>query len=205
MIVFEIFCAILLLFNKIFLFSRKAKKKTIGWIFGIVGVFFTAIYFYRRIQIEHEPKFWVSVIYNIAAFFIMGYGYLVSTSLNKKKLHDFLERYDIFFKVTIVLIALGISVYLVYEAIQANLVILQFCSSIGGFAGTLLLALHRKKTNKIGWVCYFFTHLNSMYLMYIVHSRYYAIGQVISAVISVFAFLREFEPGKEISPLNAAM
>jgi hypothetical protein len=75
----------------------------------------------------------------------------------------------------------------------ANLVVIQFASALGGLIGTLLLAFHRKVTNKVGWVFYFFTHIIVTYLMYKTDSPFLAVCQIASAYVALLGIRNELK------------
>lgn len=189
MLVLQIFSALLLLFNKVFVY----KKKTIGWILGILGAVFVTIYFYFQMLLQHNLNLWIMIIYDIALFFLMVYGCLVSTSKQNPKLHSFLEKNGLTFKIIVATLTIAVCSYLLIEAMLAKIIVVQFFSALGGLVGTLLLALHKKTTNKIGWVVYFITHIITTYLMFKTDSPFIAWCQIASAIVSVLAFVKEYE------------
>lgn len=140
---------------------------------------------------QHKGNLWIMIAYDIALFFLMIYGYLISSSVKQTKLHIVLEKNALLFKSIVVGITLVVCAYLLMEAIHANLVVTQFLSALGGLIGTLLLAFHKKVTNKIGWVFYFFTHLIVVYLMYKTDSPFLALCQIASAYVAYLGFRNE--------------
>lgn len=187
MLTLQIISALLLLFNKIFVY----KKKTIGWIFGMIGAVVVTIYFYCQMLLQHNLNLWIMIIYDIALFFLMVYGCLVSASKQYPKLHSFLEKNGLVFKAIVAILTIVVCTYLLIEAMLAKIIVVQFLSALGGLVGTLLLALHKKTTNKIGWVVYFLTHVITTYLMFKTGSPFIAWCQIASAGVSVLAFVRE--------------
>lgn len=187
MLVLEVVSALLLLLNKIFV----RKKKTIGWVFGILGTIMVTLFFYLQMVWEHKGNLWIMVVYDIALFFLMVYGYLVSSSVKNPPREAFLKKWNVVFKLIVVSITTLVCLIFLIQAITANLVFVQFFGALGGLVGTLLLAFHKSLTNKIGWICYLFAHLFVTYLMFKNDSVFFAICQIISAGISVLALRDE--------------
>jgi hypothetical protein len=187
MLALQILSAILLLLNKYFVF----KRKTIGWTFGIWGTIAITIYFYLQMILEDQGNLWIMIVYDVAIIFLMIYGYLVSVSDNNTHLAEIFKKHSLLFKVVIVSITFIVCLGLLVQAINANLVIIQFLSAVGGLAGTLLLAFNKRISSITGWVFYFFTHLIVVYLMLETGSPWIAICQVLSAIISIAGFKKE--------------
>ncbi len=196
MLVLQILSALLLLLNKFYVY----KKKTIGWTFGIWGTVSITIYFYLQMVLQHKLNLWIMVVYDIALLFLMIYGYLVSSSFHNSFLSEKLKRWDLLFKSLVVSITGLVCLVLMIKAINAELVIVQFLSAVGGLIGTLLLAFHRKSLNKAGWVTYFLTHVLVTYLMFETGSPFIAICQILSAVVALLGLRNELRSKMEAIP-----
>jgi len=189
MLILQVVSALLLLLNKFYVF----KKRTIGWTFGILGTVTITAYFYLQMTLEHKLNLWIMIVYDVALFFLMIYGYLVSHSVKNIHLNEILKKWNVPFKVVVVSLTIMVCSFLLKKAITADLVVEQFLSAVGGLVGTLMLAFNKSLTNRIGWVTYFFTHLVVTYLMIKTNSPFIAICQVLSAIVSIFGFRRELQ------------
>lgn len=189
MLVLQILSALLLLFNKIFVF----KKKTIGWTFGIFGVIVITIYFYLQMILEHKPDLWIMIVYDCALFVLMVYGYIVTHSNEQVKLRKTLLRYGVAFKAIVVSITTFVCLFLLAKAAGADkmLKVVQFFSAIFGLIGTLLLAFNTRISNCFGWVSYFLAHCFVTYLMLQTDSPFIAFCQIVSAGVSYFGIKNE--------------
>ncbi len=187
MLALQILSAILLLLNKYFVF----KRKTIGWTFGIWGTIAITIYFYLQMILEDRGNLWIMIVYDVALLFLMSYGYFVSISDTSIRLREMFKKYSLLFKIAVVSITFIVCLGLLVQAINANLVIIQFLSAVGGLAGALLLAFNKRISSIAGWVFYFFTHLIVVYLMLETGSPWIATCQVLSAIISIAGFKKE--------------
>jgi hypothetical protein len=194
MLLLQIASALLLLFNKWFVF----QKKTIGWTFGMWGAVIISVYFYFQMILESKLNLWIMIIYDVALFCVMAYGYLLSHSKNKIHLREFLQKYGLRIKIGIVSFTIIVCGYL-FSQISADFVLEQFLSALGGMFGTLFLAFNKRFTNKIGWVVYFFTHLIVTDLMIKTNSPFIAACQVASAFVSILGLVREVNPKAFIS------
>ncbi|HRH30980.1 MAG TPA: nicotinamide mononucleotide transporter [Candidatus Paceibacterota bacterium] len=188
MLALQIISALLLLLNKYYV----RKKKTIGWSLGIWGTVSITIYFYLQMVLQNKGNLWIMIVYDIALICLMIYGYLLSSSKNNK-LSNLLRKWNVVFKFVVSFVTIVVCVFLLIQAVSANLIVIQFLSAIGGLVGTLLLAFNTKSTNKIGWVVYFFTHLIVVYLMIETDSVFIAICQVFSAWVAVLGFRDELK------------
>jgi hypothetical protein len=189
MLLLQIVSALLFLLNKFYVY----KKKTIGWIFGIFGTIVIAIYFYLQMIWQHRGNLWIMIVYDIALFFLMVYGYLVLSSIKNVQLNIFLKRWNLLFKIIVVLITFITCLILLFQAINEQLIFLQFFSTLGGLIGTLLLTFNKKSTNKIGWAVYFLTRLIITDLMLKTGSPFIAICQIFSAIVAIFGLKNEFK------------
>ncbi len=187
MLLLQLTSAILLLLNKYFVF----RKKTVGWIYGIWGTIAITVYFYLQMVYEHKYNLWIMVVYDVALVFFMLYGYAISHSENNVRFRNTLKKYGFVFKLIIAVIAIVVCTIMLVQAINSNLVITQFLSVIGGLSGTLLLAVNKKQTNKIGWIVYFITHCIVTYLMIMTDSPAIAVCQVFSAIVALLGFRDE--------------
>lgn len=187
MVTLEIISALLLLLNKIFV----RKKKTIGWTFGIWGTIFVSLFFYLQMVWEHKGNLWIMVVYDIALFLLMVYGYMVASSVNNPKRKDFLKKWNLEFKLSVCFLTAGVCVFLLIKAITADMIFIQFLGTLCGLVGTLLLAFDKGLTNKIGWLCYVSMNLLVAYLMFKNNSYFFMTCQVISAIISFFGLTDE--------------
>lgn len=194
MFALEVVSALLLLLNKIFV----RKKKTIGWVFGMFGTVMVTIYFYLQMVLENRGNLWIMVVYDVALFFLMIYGYLVSSSVKNPPRVAFLKKWNVVFKLIVVSITTVVCLIFLIQAITADLVFVQFLGALGGLIGTLLLAFHKSLTNKVGWMCYLFANLLIAYLMFEKDSMFFSVCQIISAGISVLALKDEIEKVSKI-------
>lgn len=188
MLLLQVASALLLLFNKWFVY----KQKPIGWVLGMWGTLAISLYFYFQMIFEDKLNLWIMIVYDIALFCVMAYGYLISHSVKKVHFRKLLQKYGLSFKIGIVSFTIVICTYLFLQ-ISANFVVEQFLSALGGMIGTLLLAFNKRLTNKIGWVFYFFTHLVVTYLMLQTNSEFIAVCQVLSAGVSILGLRREMK------------
>ncbi|MCE9585527.1 nicotinamide mononucleotide transporter [Candidatus Nomurabacteria bacterium] len=188
MLALQIISALLLLLNKYFVF----KKKTIGWSLGILGTITITIYFYLQMVLEDRGNLWIMVVYDVALIFIMIYGYLVSSSVKKHNLNKVLKKWNLIFKIVIFTITTVVCIFFLIQAINENLVLIQFFSVLGGLVGTIFLALNKKTVNIIGWISYLFTHLLVTYLMIETGSPFIAICQIFSAAVAFAGMRNEF-------------
>ncbi len=188
MLLLQVASALLLLFNKWFVY----KKKPIGWVLGMWGTLAISLYFYFQMIFEDKLNLWIMIVYDIALFCVMAYGYVISHSVKKVHLNKFLQKYGLPFKVGIVSFTITVCTYLFLQ-ISADFVVEQFLSALGGMCGTLLLAFNKRLTNKIGWIFYFFTHLVVTCLMLKTNSPFIAVCQILSAIVSVLGLIREMK------------
>lgn len=191
MLVLQILSALLLLFNKIFVF----KKKTIGWTFGILGTIVVTIYFYLQMVLENKLNLWVMIVYDCALFLLMVYGYLTTHSNEELRLRKSLMRYNLTFKIVVVTLTLLVCSFLVIRATNADtsLMVIQLFSAVFGLVGTLLLAFNTRVSNSFGWSSYFLAHCFVTYLMFNTGSPFIAFCQVISAGVSFFGIRNELK------------
>jgi hypothetical protein len=187
MLVLQIISALLLLLNKFYVF----KKKTIGWTFGIWGTVAIIIYFYLQMVLQNKGNLWIMVVYDCALLLLMVYGYLLSSGTNNFGLRKILSRWDLPFKFGIVTITTVVCIFLLSQALTANLIVLQFLCAAGGLIGTLLLAFNTKGTNTVGWIFYTVTHCLVTYLMWETGSPFIAICQIFSAVVAILGLRNE--------------
>jgi hypothetical protein len=199
MLLLQILSALLLLLNKFFVF----QKKTIGWILGMFGTIAITIYFYIQMTFENKGNFWIMIVYDIALFFLMAFGYIIALSKNNAVINSLLQKWSVPFKVITVTITVGVCSFLLLQALTANLVIIQFLSSVGGLMGTLFLAFNTRTTNQVGWVFYCFTHCIVTYLFFKTDSPFLAVCQIGSAIISVFGLYNEVSNKKILQPLKS--
>lgn len=199
MLLLQVLSALLLLLNKFFVF----QKKTIGWILGMFGTVAITIYFYIQMTFEHKGNFWIMIVYDIALFFLMMFGYIISLSKANVILNNKLKKWNVPFKVVTVTITICVCFFLLLQALTANLVMIQFLSSFGGLMGTLFLAFNTRKTNQIGWVFYCITHCIVTYLFFKTDSPFLAVCQIASAIISVFGLHNEISNKKILQPLKS--
>lgn len=187
MILLQIISALLLLLNKYYVF----KKKTIGWTFGILGTVAITIYFYLQMIWEDKGNLWILVVYDCALLVLMIYGYLLSSTAHNFGLSKVLKKWNLVFKIGVAAITITICLVLLFQALTANLIVIQFLSAIGGLIGTLLLAFNNKGTNILGWILYAVTHCIVTYLMWETGSPFIAICQIFSAIIAILGLKNE--------------
>lgn len=187
MLLLQVTSALLLLLNKFYVF----KKKTIGWTFGIWGTVAITIYFYLQMVLQDKGNLWIMVVYDCALLILMVYGYLLSSSAHNFGLSEVLKKWNLLFKIGVAAITITICLVLLFQALTANLIIIQFLSAAGGLIGTLLLAFNTKGTNTIGWIFYAMTHCLVTYLMFETGSPFIAICQIFSAIVAILGLINE--------------
>lgn len=194
MLALQVLSALLLLLNKFYVY----RKKTVGWIFGIFGTVAITIYFYLQMILENRGNLWIMIVYDVALLFLMIYGYLVSSSAKNKdvRLNDFLKKWNLRFKITISALTTAVCLFMLVQALTANLVVIQFLSAVGGLLGTLLLAFNTRATNIIGWITYLITHGIVTYLMMETGSPFIALCQIFSAIVAILGIRNELRKRK---------
>ena len=176
MLALQSLSALLLHLNKIFVF----RKKSIGWIFGMIGAVVITIYLYLQMKYAHAPDFWITIVYDCALFVLMTYGYLVFPSANKGKLRAVLQRWNLPFKIIVSVFTSAICVYILITGVRSSLQNTQFLSTIFGLIGTLLLAFNTKRSNIAGWICYLLAHSLVMYFTFPLGFYAIAVSQIAS-------------------------
>ncbi len=202
MFALQILSALLLLLNKFYVY----KKKTVGWVFGIWGTIVISIYFYLQMVLQDRGNLWIMIVYDGALLFLMIYGYLVSVTAKSKnvRLNEHLKKWNLRFKITISSLTITVCLFMLIQAITANLVVVQFLSAVGGLLGTLLLAFNTRVANIIGWMTYLVTHGIVTCLMMETGSPFIAFCQVVSAVIAILGIVNEFKKSKHEVILTTA-
>lgn len=193
MLVLQVLSALLLLLNKYFV----RKNKAIGWILGIVGTLCITAYFYLQMIFDPEKNLWIMVIYDLALVVLMVYGYLVARSKKDERMMKLLLKQNFAIKLPVIGLTIVVCVYLLIQAITAQLIVVQFLSAVGGLTGTLLVAFKKRKTNMFGWAVYFITHLLVTYLMLKTDSPFIAACQIFSAWVAILGFRDEVQNGKK--------
>ncbi len=198
MITLQIISALLLLLNKFFVF----RKKTIGWTFGIWGTIAITLYFYLQMILLHKGDLWIMIVYDIALFFLMVYGYLISSSTTSIALKVWLKKHGLKIKKIIASVTTIVCLFLLYRASQTtSILVVQLLGAVTGLIGTLLLAINTNLSNKIGWISYFIAHCLVTYFAIKTDSPALAICQVASAIISLMGFWNELRTTKLEVPL----
>jgi hypothetical protein len=173
--------SLVLLLNKWLVYKDQPN----GWLYGITGAIVISGYFYLQMIWQHQPNLWIMIVYDIALVIIMGYGYAVAKSTTGGWWHTALLRWNVRLKVFVAFTALSVCSFLFYEAVAANLVLLQFLTASGGLLGSLCLAFKKRTANLMGWSLYVMAHCTCVMLALQTSSPILAITQVASGIIAV--------------------
>lgn len=188
MLTLQILSALFLFLNKYYI----RKKNPIGWIHGIIGAIVITVYFYLQIIYEHK-NLWIMIVLDVALVVLMTYGYLLNRSNQNEHLKSIFKKWNITFKVIVLIITISVCSLFLIEAITSGLVMMQFFFSVGSLFGTLLLAFDKKVSNIIGWLLYVMAHAIITYVMFKTGSPIIAIFQILSIFVAVDGIIKEIK------------
>ena len=95
--------------------------------------------------------------------------------------------------VFVIVLSIGISAFLFIQSSRSTLMFSQFVFASSTLFGALLLAFDKKKTNIIGWLLYFISHVLCVDLMIKTDSYVIALFQILSALIAMNSMYLEYK------------
>ncbi|MCX6757519.1 MAG: hypothetical protein NTZ44_01385 [Candidatus Nomurabacteria bacterium] len=183
----QILSSIFLLANKYFWLKRKPS----GWIHGIIGMIILTVCLYIQMVFKNESNLWIMIVSNLTAIPVMMYGYLIAVTKNGSRFENLLNRWNLTFKIIVIVLTFFVCILILIEAITTSLLIIQFILTSMASIGTLLLAFNKRFTNMSGWILFLLTHILSAYTMFEVHASVLAWCQVISCFFALVGVYQE--------------
>ncbi len=218
MIELQIISSILLLLQKIFMILKEdiiskssfLKKLTSilpinawAWIVGIFGIIALSACLYLQTIIENRSDLWIMVFSNSASAPIMCYALLVVLAKEGSSWKGFLEKWNITFKIIMIILTISVCIMLFIRAFTVDLdvlsvkqrvsLILQLALSATSLLGTLFLAFNKRKSSMTGWGLYAVTHVMSATVMFMVGSPILGVCQIASIPFAYIGIMQQRE------------